>query len=65
MNKNGNLAAWQDKLIEYIIGHSGALISAFVVAVIGFIVARWIGKLMDRWLERKAMTAFAPPRDGT
>jgi hypothetical protein len=33
--------------------------------VIGFIVARWIGKLMDRWLERKAMTAFAPPRDGT
>ena len=55
MNKNGNLAAWQDKLIEYVIGHSGALISAFVVAVIGFIVARWIGKLMDRWLERKAM----------
>jgi small conductance mechanosensitive channel len=55
MNKSGNLAAWQDKLIEYVISHSGALISAFVVAVIGFIVARWIGKLMDHWLERKAM----------
>jgi small conductance mechanosensitive channel len=25
------------------------------VAVIGFVVARWIGKLMDRWLARKAM----------
>src|SRR5208283_790838 len=55
MNKNGNTAAWQDKLIEYVISHSGALISALVVVVIGFIAARWIGKLMDRWLTSKAM----------
>jgi small conductance mechanosensitive channel len=55
MNKTGSTAAWQDKLIEYVISHSGALISALVVVVIGFIVARWIGKLMDRWLTGKAM----------
>jgi small conductance mechanosensitive channel len=55
MNKTGNAAPWQDKLIEYVISHSGALISALVVVVIGFIVARWIGKLTDRWLTRKAM----------
>ena len=55
MNKPGNAAPWQDKLIEYVISHSGALISALVVVVIGFIVARWIGKLMDRWLTNKAM----------
>jgi small conductance mechanosensitive channel len=58
MNKTGstgNLTAWQDKLIEYVISHSGALISALVVVVIGFIAARWIGKLTDRWLTRKAM----------
>jgi len=55
MNKTGNAAPWQDKLIEYVISHSGALISALVVVVIGFIVARWIGKLMDRWLTNKAM----------
>jgi small conductance mechanosensitive channel len=55
MNKTGNAAPWQDKLIEYVISHSGALISALGVAVIGFIVARWIGKLMDRWLTNKAM----------
>jgi small conductance mechanosensitive channel len=55
MNKNGSTAAWQDKLIEYVISHSGALISALVVVVVGFIVARWIGKLVDRWLTRKAM----------
>ena len=58
MNKTGstgNLTAWQDKLIEYVISHSGALISALVVVVIGFIAARWIGKLFDRWLERKTM----------
>ena len=55
MNKTGNAAPWQDKLIEYVISHSGALISALVVVVIGFIVARWIGKLTDRWLTSKAM----------
>jgi small conductance mechanosensitive channel len=55
MNKPGSTAPWQDKLIEYVISHSGALISALVVAVIGFIAARWVGKLTDRWLTRKAM----------
>ena len=55
MNKTGNAAPWQDKLIEYVISHSGALISALVVVVIGFIVARWIGKLTDLWLTSKAM----------
>jgi small conductance mechanosensitive channel len=58
MNKTGstgNLTAWQDKLIEYVISHSGALISALVVVVVGFILARWIGKLTDRWLTSKAM----------
>jgi small conductance mechanosensitive channel len=55
MNKNGNFSAWQDKLIEYVISHAGALISGLIVVVVGFIVARWIGKLVDRWLTRKAM----------
>jgi small conductance mechanosensitive channel len=58
MNKTGTagtLTAWQDKLIEYVIGHSGALLSALAVVVVGFIVARWLGKILDRWLEKKAM----------
>lgn len=46
---------WQDKLIEYIISHSGALISALIIVVVGFIVARYVGKLVGRWLEKKAM----------
>jgi small conductance mechanosensitive channel len=46
---------WQDKLIEYVISHSGALISALAVAVIGFIAANYVGKLMGRWLEKKSM----------
>ncbi len=55
MNKSGSTTPWQDKLIEYVITHSGALISALIVALVGFLLARWIGKLMDRWLTRKAM----------
>jgi small conductance mechanosensitive channel len=50
-----HIAAWKDKLIEYVIGHSGALISAAFVIVVGFVAARWIGKLVDRWLTHKAM----------
>jgi small conductance mechanosensitive channel len=48
-------APWQDKLIEYVISHAAALISAFIIVVIGLIAARWIGKLIDRWLTHKAM----------
>jgi small conductance mechanosensitive channel len=50
-----NISAWKDKMIDYSISHAGALISAAVVVVIGFIVARWVGKLTDRWLTHKAM----------
>jgi small conductance mechanosensitive channel len=55
MNKTVSTPAWQDKLIEYVISHSGALVSALVVVVAGFILAGWIGKLLNRWLEKKAM----------
>jgi small conductance mechanosensitive channel len=50
-----HISAWKDKLIEYVISHSGALLSALVVIVVGLMAARWIGKLFDRWLTHKAM----------
>jgi small conductance mechanosensitive channel len=50
-----HIAAWKDKLIEYVISHAGALISAAFVVVVGLLVARWIGNLVERWLVHKAM----------
>ncbi|HEX7576812.1 MAG TPA: mechanosensitive ion channel domain-containing protein, partial [Verrucomicrobiae bacterium] len=50
-----HISAWKDKLIEYIISHSGGLVSAVVVIVVGLLAARWIGNLSDRWLTHKAM----------
>jgi len=50
-----NPAPWKDRLVEYVIVHSGSLLSAMAVIVVGFIAARWLGKLTARWLERKAM----------
>lgn len=52
---SGGALAWKDKLIEYVISHAGALVSAAVIVVVGFIAAGWIGKLFERWLSRKAM----------
>jgi len=46
---------WQEKLEDYVIAHSGALVSAILIIIAGAIAARWIGKFMNRWLERKAM----------
>lgn len=47
--------AWKDKLIDYVIAHSGALIGALVIIIVGLIAARWIGNTLDRWLTRKSM----------
>src|ERR1700722_12623305 len=47
--------AWKDKLIAYVIDHSGALVSAVVVIIVGLLAARWIGHVLDRWMNKKAM----------
>jgi len=52
---SGGALAWKDKLIEYVISHAGALVSALVVVVVGLIAARWIGRLLDSRLSRKSM----------
>lgn len=50
-----NTVPLQEKLIDYVISHSGAIISALVVIIIGLFAASWTGKFMDRWLTRRAM----------
>ena len=50
-----NSTPLQDKLIDYVISHSGALISALAVIIFGLVAAGWIGKLIDRWLTHRAM----------
>ena len=52
---------WQEKLIEYVVAHAGGLISALIIVIVGLIAARWIGRLVDRWCERKSMES-APVR---
>ena len=46
---------WKDKIVNYVIDHSGALVGAVIIVVVGFFAARWIGKFVDSWLGRKAM----------
>src|SRR5579864_7619190 len=45
----------QERLLDYVINHSGGLISAIILVIIGFIAARWIGRLTEKWFERRAM----------
>ena len=52
---SGGALAWKDKLIDYVINHSGALVAAVLVIVAGLLAARWLGGMVNRWMERKAM----------
>jgi small conductance mechanosensitive channel len=52
---SGGALAWKDKLIDYVISHSGALFAAVLVIVAGLLAARWIGGALNRWMERKSM----------
>jgi small conductance mechanosensitive channel len=54
-NATADLNHWKDKLFDYAIDHAGGLISAAIVAVVGSIVARYVGKMLDRWLTHKSM----------
>ena len=45
----------QDRLIDYVVGHSGALIAALATIIVGLIVASSAGKFLDRRLSRRAM----------
>jgi small conductance mechanosensitive channel len=47
--------SWQDKLMDYVISHSGALLSALAIIIVGALVARWLGRLVGSWCERKKM----------
>jgi small conductance mechanosensitive channel len=55
MAASDGAVAWKDKLIDYVIGHSGALVTAVVLIAAGLLAAGWIGRMLDSWLERKAM----------
>jgi len=59
MNKNrkhGKSAIWQDKIVDlHHLARRPRSFRRWSSMVVGFIVARWIGKLLDRWLTSKAM----------
>ena len=47
--------AWKDKIVDYVIAHSGGILSAIAVIIVGVFAAGWIGKMMGRFLEKKSM----------
>ena len=43
----------QDKIISYLIDHSGQLIAATLIVVVGFVVSRTVAKFAELWLAQK------------
>ena len=44
---------WKDKAITYLIENGPKLFSALVIIIVGFVVARFVGELVQRWLNKR------------
>ena len=43
-----------DKIIGYFIEHGIQILTAIVLMVVGVVITRWIGNILERWLKQKA-----------
>ncbi len=43
-----------DKVVFYLVDHGMQILTAIVLMGIGVVIARWVGKLLHRWLKTKA-----------
>jgi small conductance mechanosensitive channel len=44
---------WSDKLITYLIENGPKLLGGLAILVVGFLIARAVGKVLERWLNKK------------
>lgn len=47
------IAKWQDTLIEFAITYGFQILGAIIIITLGFILATWLGRALERWLESK------------
>jgi small conductance mechanosensitive channel len=47
--------AWKDKIISYLIDNGPKLLGAVVIIFVGVLIARWLGRILLRWLQGKEM----------
>jgi small conductance mechanosensitive channel len=46
---------WKNKILDFVLLHGPALLGAVIILVVGVVAAGWIGKFVERWLERKQL----------
>lgn len=51
---------WKERVANYIETHGPKILSAILILVAGFFVARWAGKLVQSWLGRKELQLEPP-----
>ncbi len=56
--KANSAAEWSREIIRYVLDHGPALLGAVLMLAVGFVVSGWMGKIVERGLERKQ---FEPP----
>lgn len=47
--------AWKDKIISYLIDNGPKLLGAVIIIFFGVLIARWLGRILLRWLQGKEM----------
>jgi small conductance mechanosensitive channel len=46
---------WQDSVINFVVQYGFQIVGAVVILVIGALLAKWLGKLVDGWLVKQAL----------
>jgi len=46
---------WKNKITDFLLQNGPKLLGAIIILVAGFVIASWIGKLVERWLEHKQL----------
>lgn len=46
---------WKDKIISYLIDNGPKLLGAVIIIFFGVLIARWLGRILLRWLQGKEM----------
>ena len=52
---NSTMQHLKDKLVEFLAAYGMSIVGAIIILIAGLLVARWVGKVLQGWLEKQHM----------
>jgi small conductance mechanosensitive channel len=52
INDRVQLEHWQETILDFVIRYGFQILGAFIILVIGALIARWVGQVFGKWLDK-------------